>query len=901
MLWKNKIYCLIICIFTFGITGLLYGENEVLICAGKKITADFENDSASERLDLDIKQWKIADGVLKNITGATGTASFTIGKTEWTNYAIIFKIKRLAENSKDQHFGIKILSDDQGAMIKIYCNGDTVYYTYSESKQTRENMIFGNIKPGMAAGEKAEWASFGMMISNNMATISIDDATIGNPKKIHQIERGRILFYAYNVTVALDDFIVSVYKGETAKESKEKANIIQNKCLAITRQDMLKYILTPDQQGNIIPDFSAAGYMGGGVKLPEVPVVMELSPNPPGDDRLRIQTALDKIGEKQADKNGFRGALLLKAGEYRVDGSLFITNSGVVLRGAGQFPGGTSIIGTKISNAAGRAMHSLIYLGNPVRAGATEIEFLQKKNETVISSRIVPVGSKKIVVKSAKGFNAGDNIVIEVFPNMKWLETLKLQNDWSWMTVSNKTFNHFRYEREITDIKDNQLTLDAPNVHYLDEAYLDKALVWKYLDNVRITHSGVEKLRLISLFAGEYSAPEHFLHDEKHTANGVYIYKAKDCWVKNITALHFHFSAVNICRGARNITVQDSAYLQPVARIYGSRRYPFLLCGSRSLIQRCYAEKARHAFATTFATMGPNVFLDCLADKNFYEIGPHQIWNTGTLYDNIYAPYDGRFYARNAGGVHGWRGVNQVFWNCKGKGIVCEKPVTGDQNWAIGNIASEKQSDNYKTGIKEKSGNWISHGRRVSPRSLYLWQLENRLGKQAVENITVEIQRQEEGDKKIEDYLKTTLPELSERERANDHNLLKLDNELQTLKAEFKMPPGKNAFSMADTWARSPWNVDPLPDMPLKRIINPVYNDDSAVVVPAKVSVKTKVSHSRYPDELSATNTEYLLRFDYKMEVGAAFKPKIEYTIIKTGTYENGSVFEAEEKTKDIS
>ena len=39
-----------------------------------------------------------------------------------------------------------------------------------------------------------------------------------------------------------------------------------------------KLVYTPDEKGNVIPDFSHYGYTGGGVALPDVPVVMTVIP-----------------------------------------------------------------------------------------------------------------------------------------------------------------------------------------------------------------------------------------------------------------------------------------------------------------------------------------------------------------------------------------------------------------------------------------------------------------------------------------------------------------------------------------------------------------------------------------------------------------------------------------------
>jgi hypothetical protein len=42
---------------------------------------------------------------------------------------------------------------------------------------------------------------------------------------------------------------------------------------------------------------------------------------------------------------------------------------------------------------------------------------------------------------------------------------------------------------------------------------------------------------------------------------------------------------------------------------------------------------------------------------------------------------------------------------------------------------------------QEPLGYWESHGKHVTPRSLYYKQLEDRLGPEAVENVTIPAQR----------------------------------------------------------------------------------------------------------------------------------------------------------------
>ena len=91
----------------------------------------------------------------------------------------------------------------------------------------------------------------------------------------------------------------------------------------------------PDEKGNIIPDFSRVGYHMGDKELPEVKVVKTISAVENGSSQEVIQKAIDEIAAMNPDKNGFKGAILLKKGTYNIPGAIIIKTSGIVLRGEG--------------------------------------------------------------------------------------------------------------------------------------------------------------------------------------------------------------------------------------------------------------------------------------------------------------------------------------------------------------------------------------------------------------------------------------------------------------------------------------------------------------------------------------------------------------------------------------
>ena len=104
-----------------------------------------------------------------------------------------------------------------------------------------------------------------------------------------------------------------------------------------------------DNAVNTVPDYSSAGYKGGGVTIPFINTKVVVRPSDSADDDSEnIQSAIDKVSALPIDRNGFRGAVLIKAGDYTVSKTLRILTSGVVIRGEGS----NEINGTRILYSA---------------------------------------------------------------------------------------------------------------------------------------------------------------------------------------------------------------------------------------------------------------------------------------------------------------------------------------------------------------------------------------------------------------------------------------------------------------------------------------------------------------------------------------------------------------------
>jgi hypothetical protein len=510
-----------------------------------------------------------------------------------------------------------------------------------------------------------------------------------------------------------------------------------------------KLVYVPDAQGNTIHDASHAGYGGGGVAIPTVPVRETLWPVA-GDNTAHLQAAIDRVSALPLDANGFRGALLLRAGQYRLALPVAIRASGVVLRGEGMGDTGTILVGT----GTGRPPESPASPPTPPAAGArtgppprpTLVQIagpsgtaLNEASRRAVADEITPVGARRLRLALARGLRPGDTVTVRRIGNQAWIDELGMNNDppgarWA-------PFN-IEWDRVIVDVAGDTVTLDAPITCAIERRW-GGGEVLKHQEGGRISNVGVENLRGVSEFDpsvrtrnyGNMDRPnyaaEAYYSDENHFHNFIVFDNVRDGWVRNVTALHFVNSMVGAGRGSKQLTVQDCVSREPISQRMGGRRFVFALRGQLALVQRCQSDKGRHSFMTGQPTASGNVFLDCQATSPFSTSEPHEQWATATLYDNVQAPLTARFWKNF---IIGWAGANTVFWNCKGDFLV-QKPPTA-QNYSFGHIGVNAVIFNtaFQDTTKE-DGHIESLDRHVSPRSLYLTQLRERLGDAALRNV----------------------------------------------------------------------------------------------------------------------------------------------------------------------
>ena len=104
------------------------------------------------------------------------------------------------------------------------------------------------------------------------------------------------------------------HDGTIAQKTDVQGSVFGDDSTVIIDAVSNKVNLDGTVKGNIIPDFSHCGYMGGGVSLPEVVAVMTVEPQTEGDDTQRLQDAINEVSKRPVDANGFEARCCLSEG-----------------------------------------------------------------------------------------------------------------------------------------------------------------------------------------------------------------------------------------------------------------------------------------------------------------------------------------------------------------------------------------------------------------------------------------------------------------------------------------------------------------------------------------------------------------------------------------------------------
>lgn len=487
------------------------------------------------------------------------------------------------------------------------------------------------------------------------------------------------------------------------------------------RGGKLVYATTP--KGDRIPDFSYAGYEGGGVALPAVPAKRTVSPSG-ADDTAAIQKAIDEVSALPL-ANGFRGAVELAPGTFHCAQTLSISASGVVLRGAGS--GGDTASPTTTIEMTG-APHLALRI-------AGRLEQTSAGADTTITDAYVPAGTSVIHVADPANLHPGDTLLISKPVTPAWIHFMgmdDLRRDGKpehWVSAS-----HLDVRRRIAAISGNAVTLDVPLMDSYDTQFFDgaRASVKKIEITGQISQVGVENLR--------FAAPQRVIALGDPAFGGISIRDVVDSWLRAV-ALEDTTNGMSVNSGSERMTFLNCSIVQHVAVTSHAKPADFAINGAQILLDHCTGSgDSTFYIVTQDRQQGPVVALNCRFLGNGH-IQPHQRWSTGLLIDNCEVPGGGIDLMNRGemGSGHGWPIGWAVVWNSAAQSFAMNTPP-GSMIWSIGNRGEETNPpfpifDGGPPRPVLTPATIESPGMPVKPQSLYLAQLKERLGEKAVKNI----------------------------------------------------------------------------------------------------------------------------------------------------------------------
>lgn len=185
---------------------------------------------ALPNLKLNRKIWSFSDNTLRILENTTRCSSFRFGNSNWCDYELEFRVKRLKINPKDQHFGVIVRSSGTRkartlSELCIYCRGSSIFFREIKDNKETRHYILGNLPKAMGVGVDATWTSFRIIVKAASVGVYADGRLIGTVSNVLP-KNGGISFYAYNLNLFLDNLKVLLMKS--LENSSKKSDVVKN-------------------------------------------------------------------------------------------------------------------------------------------------------------------------------------------------------------------------------------------------------------------------------------------------------------------------------------------------------------------------------------------------------------------------------------------------------------------------------------------------------------------------------------------------------------------------------------------------------------------------------------------------------------------------------------------------
>lgn len=454
----------------------------------------------------------------------------------------------------------------------------------------------------------------------------------------------------------------------------------------------------PKPQVYIPMDYSYCGYRASEQPIPDIRAVACVA-DTTGDCTLRIQQAIDRVAALPAGKDGFRGAVCLCAGTFRISAPLRIPASGIVLRGAG------------------RDRTRLLKTG-PDRDAAVRIETTRPQQCTApkdtfrVVSADVPAGATTLTLD--RPVAKGTMITLTRPSTKEWIAHLGCAEFGGGISYTGWKPGDIdiSWHRQVTAVDGCAVTLDAPITTAISARWGGAYAV--VADRSRtLALCGLEDMTIDS------EVSQWNPRDEDHCWYGLRAANAEDCWARRLAFAHMAGGAVCLERGSRRWTVEDCVSCSPVSEIGGWRRATYYTRGEQCLFQRCVSHSGIHDFAAGHTAPGPNAFVQCEAGEALGFSGSIGSWAAGLLFDivDIYGSDIKLTNLQQTQFGTGWNSASSLVWQSTAANIHVDSPDSTSQSSANGCWATFWGN-----------AHWTNCNNHVQPRSLYYDQLARRLG-----------------------------------------------------------------------------------------------------------------------------------------------------------------------------
>ncbi|CAG7566034.1 unnamed protein product [Fusarium equiseti] len=447
-------------------------------------------------------------------------------------------------------------------------------------------------------------------------------------------------------------------------------------------------------RGDILPDFSFAGYHASAIILPSgAGANITLAFNGSVDDvGPLIQEAVDKM----AALGG--GAVLLPEGRWPMGAGVNIT-SDVIVAGAGS--------DKTVLVLQERPSQAVFTLGIP--NNGTKPRYGSRSN---ITNDYVPIGSSSLDVVNSAGFAADQFVYVSRTATESWIRgngmsgLVRDDAEQTWIPVGKRVMA----PNQISSVYGTNVTLKIPLTDNLDSDYTQPELI-VYTPPYTNEEMGIRDLG-IEVPDSCSGAP---MSDKTCNSPAIHFPSwTVDSWASGLSLKGFN-KFFQIDQDASRITIQNCTMDRDKDIQGAALPFDILIQGSQVLVQDCAQVGSPDARCFTVGTgsltPGPNAVLRHKAKFDVQTIYPHQRWAHGLLVEG--SSVKTLFVDRGIkGSGHGWTINGGVGWNVDGI-VEVESPPLGI-NWCV--------------GCNDPKGNatFIESGKRVDPQSLFMAQLEER-------------------------------------------------------------------------------------------------------------------------------------------------------------------------------